>query len=383
MRIIGYERVSTARQGASGLGLEAQRQAIEAYATQRGATLIARFTEVESGRNADRPELKQALHLAKVTGATLVIAKLDRLSRNAAFLLTLRDSGVRFSAVDLPEANDLTVGIMALVAQQEREAISRRTKEALAIARSRGVKLGNPNGAAAFRRAGKGGAALREATRPQRRPARAGPGAGGGGHPGGWSREPAGDRGGAERARHAHPARRALACLDGDEPARPAGDAGGGMQRRSGGDWRMTFVVRLLEDGDQGLLARVAPEVFDHAVDPLLADAFLRDPRHHLVAAIAHDRLVGFISALDYWHPDKPRELWINEVGVAPVWQHRGVGTRLLQQTLEHARALDCVSAWVLTEHDNARALGLYRKLGGVQSGTDVVMFTFELTGDA
>ena len=95
----------------------------------RGAMLIARFTEVESGRNPDRPELGKALHLAKVTGATLVIAKLDRLSRNAAFLLTLRDSGVRFAAVDLPEANDLTVGIMALVAQQEREAISRRTKE--------------------------------------------------------------------------------------------------------------------------------------------------------------------------------------------------------------------------------------------------------------
>ena len=113
--------------------------------------------------DATRPELKQALHLAKVTGATLVIAKLDRLSRNAAFLLTLRDSGVRFSAVDLPEANDLTVGIMALVAQQEREAISRRTREALSVARSRGVKLGNPNGAEALRRAGKGGAPLREA----------------------------------------------------------------------------------------------------------------------------------------------------------------------------------------------------------------------------
>ena len=163
MRIIGYERVSTARQGASGLGIEAQRQAIDGFAAQRGATLIARFTEVESGRNPDRPELGKALHLAKVTGATLVIAKLDRLSRNAAFLLTLRDSGVRFAAVDLPEANDLTVGIMALVAQQEREAISRRTKEALAVARSRGVKLGNPNGAAALRRAGKGGAPLRAA----------------------------------------------------------------------------------------------------------------------------------------------------------------------------------------------------------------------------
>jgi DNA invertase Pin-like site-specific DNA recombinase len=162
-RIVAYERVSTARQGASGLGIEAQRQAIEGYAEQRGATILARFTEVESGRNPDRPELGKALHLAKVTGATLVIAKLDRLSRNAAFLLTLCDSGVRFSAVDLPEANDLTVGIMALVAQQEREAISRRTREALAVARARGVRLGNPNGAAALRRAGKGGAPLRAA----------------------------------------------------------------------------------------------------------------------------------------------------------------------------------------------------------------------------
>ena len=119
-RIVAYERVSTQRQGASGLGLEAQRQTIAAFAHSRGAETVGRFTEVESGRNPDRPELARALHLAKVTGATLVIAKLDRLSRNAAFLLTLRDSGVRFVAVDLPEANDLTVGIMALVAQAER-----------------------------------------------------------------------------------------------------------------------------------------------------------------------------------------------------------------------------------------------------------------------
>ena len=117
--------------------------------------------EVDSAKRADRPELTKALHLAKVTGATLVIAKLDRLSRNAAFLLALRDSGVRFVAVDMPEANDLTVGIMALVAQAEREAISRRTKEALAVAKARGVKLGNPNGAASLRRAGMGGVALR------------------------------------------------------------------------------------------------------------------------------------------------------------------------------------------------------------------------------
>lgn len=160
-RLIAYERVSTARQGRSGLGLEAQRAAIDAYTDGQGATLLARFTEIESGRRADRPELQRALDLARLAGATLVIAKLDRLSRNAAFLLTLRDSGVRFLACDMPEANSLTVGIMALVAQQEREAISRRTKEALAAAKARGVKLGNPNGAAALRRAGKGGAPLR------------------------------------------------------------------------------------------------------------------------------------------------------------------------------------------------------------------------------
>ena len=162
-RLVAYERVSTARQGASGLGLEAQRKTIEDFASSRGNEVLARFTEVESGRKADRPELAKALHLAKVTGATLIIAKLDRLSRNAAFLLALRDSGVRFVAVDMPEANDLTVGIMALVAEAEREAISRRTKEALAVAKARGVKLGNPNGAASLRRAGKGAVALREA----------------------------------------------------------------------------------------------------------------------------------------------------------------------------------------------------------------------------
>ena len=162
-RFVGYERVSTARQGASGLGLAAQRSAIEGRARSRGAEVMAIFTEVESGRRADRPELAKALQHARLTGATLLIARLDRLSRNAAFLLTLRDSGVRFLACDMPEANDLTVGIMALVAEAEREAISRRTKEALAAAKARGVRLGNPNGAAALRRAGKGGSALRAA----------------------------------------------------------------------------------------------------------------------------------------------------------------------------------------------------------------------------
>jgi len=162
-RLVAYERVSTTRQGRSGLGLDAQRAAIEAFARGREAVVIGRFTEVESGGKNVRPELAKALDLARLTGSALVIARLDRLSRNAAFLLTLRDSGVGFLACDMPEANDLTVGIMALVAQAEREAISLRTREALAAARARGVRLGNPNGAAALRRAGKGTAALRAA----------------------------------------------------------------------------------------------------------------------------------------------------------------------------------------------------------------------------
>ncbi|MFJ7566731.1 recombinase family protein [Herminiimonas sp. NPDC097707] len=159
MKIVCYLRVSTVKQGLSGLGLDAQRQAVEQYASVTGAQIVATFTETESGKLNTRPQLEQALHLSKVTGATLVIAKLDRLSRNAAFLLTMRDAGVKFIAADMPQANELTIGIMALVAQQEREAISKRTKEALQAAKRRGQVLGNPNGAAALHRACKGNTA--------------------------------------------------------------------------------------------------------------------------------------------------------------------------------------------------------------------------------
>lgn len=159
MRAVAYYRVSTAAQGRSGLGLDAQRSAVEGLCTSRGWELTAPpFTEVESGKRDDRPELAKALHRAKVTGATLVVAKLDRLSRNVAFLAALQESGVRFVAADMPEANELTVHIMAAVAQAERKAISKRTTEALQAAKARGQRLGNPNGAAALLRAGKGNA---------------------------------------------------------------------------------------------------------------------------------------------------------------------------------------------------------------------------------
>ena len=162
-KVIAYYRVSTEGQGRSGLGLDAQRQAVTALCQSRGWQITADYTEVESGKSADREQLIAALHHAKVTGGTLVIAKLDRLSRNAAFITALQDSGAKFIAADMPEANELTVHIMAAVAQAERQAIAKRTREALAAAKVRGVKLGNPNGAAAIRRAGKGNGASLDA----------------------------------------------------------------------------------------------------------------------------------------------------------------------------------------------------------------------------
>ena len=139
---VPYYRVSTKRQGASGLGLEAQKSAVETFLNGGRWKLVADFTEVESGKNNMRPQLTAAIQACRVYKATLVIAKLDRLSRNAHFLLGLKEAGIDFVAADMPEANRLTVGIMALVAEQEREAISQRTKAALAAAKARGVKLG-------------------------------------------------------------------------------------------------------------------------------------------------------------------------------------------------------------------------------------------------
>jgi DNA invertase Pin-like site-specific DNA recombinase len=150
-KFIGYLRVSTEKQGQSGLGIEAQRKAIDDYLNGGKWELLAEYVEIESGKRSDRPELTKALAHSKATGATLVIAKLDRLSRNVAFISNLMESGVEFVAADMPMANRLTVHVLAAVAEHEREMISQRTTAALAAAKVRGVKLGNPNGARALR----------------------------------------------------------------------------------------------------------------------------------------------------------------------------------------------------------------------------------------
>jgi DNA invertase Pin-like site-specific DNA recombinase len=142
---IAYYRVSTDKQGKSGLGLEAQRQAVTDFINGNGNKILAEFTEVESGRKNNRPELVKALAACKKHKAKLVIAKLDRLARNVAFISNLMESGVDFVAVDMPDANRLTVHILAAVAEHERVIISQRTKAALKAAKARGVKLGSPN----------------------------------------------------------------------------------------------------------------------------------------------------------------------------------------------------------------------------------------------
>lgn len=144
MDYVVYYRVSTQKQGKSGLGLEAQEHAVNEYLATKGGKLLSSFTDIESGSKNDRPELQKALRKCRLTGSTLLIAKLDRLSRNRRFLFELMDSSTKFVCCDMPEANSLTVGLMACLADYERQLISERTKAALQAAKKRGVKLGNP-----------------------------------------------------------------------------------------------------------------------------------------------------------------------------------------------------------------------------------------------
>lgn len=166
-KFVAYYRVSTAKQGTSGLGLEAQQQAVRDYLNGGAWELIAEFKEVESGKVSDRPVLAQAMERCRLTGATLLIAKLDRLSRNVHFLSGLMEQGVEFVACDMPTANNLTVHIMAAVAEQEAKAISARTKAAMGSIKARLeageeytsrrsgkviTRLGNPNGLSVSKR---------------------------------------------------------------------------------------------------------------------------------------------------------------------------------------------------------------------------------------
>ncbi len=136
--------------------------------------------------------------------------------------------------------------------------------------------------------------------------------------------------------------------------------------------------LRLLGPADAAVLDRVADGVFDGPVRPVFVAEFLADRRHHIIVALVDAVVVGMITAVDYIHPDKAPQLWINEVGVAPAYQRRGLGRRLLRDMLAHGRRLGCTEAWLGTEHDNAPARGLYADAGSEPE--PFVLFSFDLT---
>jgi len=138
--------------------------------------------------------------------------------------------------------------------------------------------------------------------------------------------------------------------------------------------------VRILGPTEHSVLEKVAPDVFDDAPRPELSREFLTDPRHHLAVAISEEGLVvGMASGVHYVHPDKDPQMFINEVGVSPVYEGQGLGKRLIAVLLERASALGCTEAWTATEPENARAQALYTRSGGVKDETPFVMFTFPL----
>ena len=144
----------------------------------------------------------------------------------------------------------------------------------------------------------------------------------------------------------------------------------------------MACEIKILQSDDRGVLDNVAPGVFDNPPDSRLVAEFLGDDRHHLVVAIDQGQVIGFASGVHYIHPDKSPELWINEVGVAPSHQGRGIGTAVTQALLEHGKALGCGEAWVLTDRSNNAAMRLYASIGGQEATADQVMFTFFLNAE-
>jgi len=141
----------------------------------------------------------------------------------------------------------------------------------------------------------------------------------------------------------------------------------------------MAVEVRILRAGDALVLDRVADEVFDRPVDAALRSEFLGDPRHHLAVGIAERVVVGFASAVHYVHPDKPAQLWVNEVAVSPAWRRQGVATKILAALLALGRDLGCSEAWVLTDGANTAARELYKAAGGIEDGP-IIMVTFPLS---
>ena len=144
-KYISYLRVSTLQQGRSGLGIEAQKQAVQDFLKQYPGELLAEFVEVESGKNSNRPELNKAIDFCELTGGTLVVAKLDRLSRDLHFLTSLQKRNLQFKICDMPQIDELTIHVLGATAQHELRLISNRTRVALAQAKQRGVRLGNPH----------------------------------------------------------------------------------------------------------------------------------------------------------------------------------------------------------------------------------------------
>jgi ribosomal protein S18 acetylase RimI-like enzyme len=137
------------------------------------------------------------------------------------------------------------------------------------------------------------------------------------------------------------------------------------------------FTVKTLSKTDVSLLLKIADDVFDNPIDEKLAIEFLNDPRHHIVVAIIDNQVIGFASAVHYVHPDKPTELWINEVGVAEEHQNKGIGKAIMKELIQLGKSLGCVNAWVLTESDNLPANRLYQSAGGEKSET--VMYEFKI----
>lgn len=133
--------------------------------------------------------------------------------------------------------------------------------------------------------------------------------------------------------------------------------------------------LKALVDGDERVLSNIALGVFDNDVRPELVSQYLREPRHHLIVAIDEDAVVGFASGVDYVHPDKPAELWLNEIAVAPSHRKQGIGRKLLKAMLERGRKLGCREAWVLTDEDNTQARSLYQAIGGTETSSVMVVF--------